>query len=147
MSIIIATLLAIWVYFDAEKRKNDVAAWTLGTLFLPFIIAPNYFAKRNLKKGEMRKGGTGWNFCRNFALYWTLVMVMFVISSFSTTAIIGFGGDPDLGMFGLSLLWAIPTGSSLIVGFFLRTPSHVEKGPTGALQKNKNRSTEQFSTT
>jgi len=139
-------LLAIWVLYDARKRKNNMFGWAIPTLILGPIFLPIYLAKRNLKEGEVREGGTGWNVLKNFALLWTLTMVIGGISGLmgaGTTidqsqtaaeeagAIIGTG----LGMGLIFLLWFIPMIAAIIIGFFLKKSSVVEEGPTGKLVK------------
>lgn len=60
---------AVWVFADAKKRMNHPMGWPAATLVLGPVVLPVYFAKRNLKAGEVREGGTGWNVIKNFALF------------------------------------------------------------------------------
>lgn len=141
---ILYLLFALWVFYDASKRKNNQFGWSIGTFLLGPIVLPVYFAKRNLKAGEVREGGTAWNILKNFALFWTITMVIAgiagmigagdVISSSQDEyekagAIIGTG----IGMAFLGMLWFFPMIFALILGFFLKKSSVVEKGPTGKL--------------
>jgi len=73
---VLYAIFAVWVFTDAKKRMNHVVGWPLTTLLLGPIVLPVYFAKRNLKEGEVREGGTGWNILKNFALFWTITMVV-----------------------------------------------------------------------
>jgi len=41
-------LIAIWVLFDAKKRRNNMIGWPIGTFLLGVIVLPVYLAKRNL---------------------------------------------------------------------------------------------------
>lgn len=68
--------VALWVFYDAYSRKMHLwFLWGFGTAFLTVIVVPFYLAKRPLKEGERREGGTSWNVIKNFALFWTLSMV------------------------------------------------------------------------
>jgi len=138
-SLLFSLAFALWVFFDARKRENDQAIWFLGVLFLTAFVVPNYFAKRNLQKGEVRKGGTTWNVLKNFGLFWTLIVVLlFFFSSASVFNLLGTSVDNPLGLFGFLMLWGVPTIGALILGLFLKKPSEVETGPTGRLAKKKN---------
>ncbi|MDI3548179.1 MAG: hypothetical protein PWR10_1831 [Halanaerobiales bacterium] len=145
---IVYGLFAVWVFWDARKRKNNLWAWPLTTFFLGPIILPFYFAKRNLKDGEVREGGTGWNVLKNFALLWTLTMFIAGIAGMigagsiveeaateteQAGAIIGAG----LGLGMIFMLWFIPMIIAIIIGVFLKKSSIVENGPTGPLAELK----------
>ncbi len=67
---------AVWVFMDAKKRMNHPIGWPAATFVLGPVVLPVYFAKRNLKVGEVREGGTGWNVIKNFALFWTLTVAV-----------------------------------------------------------------------
>lgn len=54
---IIYGLIAIWVFFDAKKRKNNIFGWAVGTFFIGPLLLPFYLVKRNLKTGEVRECG------------------------------------------------------------------------------------------
>ena len=141
---VLYAVFAIWVFVDTGKRRNNRIGWPIATLGLGPIVLPVYFAKRNLKEGEVREGGTGWNVLKNFALFWTLTMFVagiagmvgvsqFVGQSGSDAEQAGatIGGAIGLGMIGL--LWFIIAVSALVIGMFLKKSSIVETGPTGAL--------------
>ena len=53
-----------------------MSGWPAMTFLVGPITLPVYFAKRHLKEGEVREGGTGWNVLKNFTLLWTLMMVV-----------------------------------------------------------------------
>jgi hypothetical protein len=69
-------VFAVWVFTDAKKWKNHPVGWPAATLVLGPVVLPVYFAKRNLKAGEVREGGAGWNVIKNFALFWTLTIAV-----------------------------------------------------------------------
>jgi hypothetical protein len=74
--IIVFGLLALWVLFDALGRNMRAIAvlWALGTAVFGVVFIPLYLAKRPLKTGEAREGHTAWNFFKNFAMLWTILM-------------------------------------------------------------------------
>lgn len=137
-------VLALWVLYDASQRKNHKIWWPVAVFLIGPLSLPVYFAKRNLKAGEVREGGTGWNILKNFALLWTLTMLVITIGGMAGAgevvsnatndaekagAVIGAG----IGMAMLGALWFFPMLFALILGFFLKKSSVVEKGPTGKL--------------
>ncbi|ALS26863.1 hypothetical protein IJ21_14590 [Paenibacillus sp. 32O-W] len=141
-------ILAVWTFFDARKRKNNAIGWTIGVFLIGPIALPIYFAKRNLKDKEIREGGTAWNVLKNFALFWTLTMAVIIVAGMMSAgeviddatngaeqagAIIGAG----LGVTMLIVIWFIIMVIALILGFFLKKSSIVEKGPTGQLAAQK----------
>ena len=90
---VLYALFALWIFIDAKKRMNHVLGWPLAILFLgplayvlnwPLVILFGglivlmaiYLAKRNLKKGEVRSGGTGWNILKYFAALWTIAIAV-----------------------------------------------------------------------
>lgn len=142
MSLIILSIIGmtIWVAFDAYKRSNNIYMWPLGTFFLPIVVAPVYFAKRNLIEEETREGGTGWNILKNFALIWTAFMSMTLIASILITGgamseaasdaeIAGTAIGSSMGIMIISMMWFFPMVGALILGVFLKKSSHVEKSP------------------
>lgn len=142
--IVVYGLFAIWVLVDGLKRKAKAIPWAIGTAILGPIVLPVYFAKRPLKAGEVREGGTAWNVIRNFALFWTIVMAFAAIWSLvavsSETATYqtaaeqaGAAIGTALGLGMIAALWFFPMVGALVFGFFLKKSSIIEKGPTGPL--------------
>ena len=138
---VVYAILAIWVFFDARKRKNNVIGWPGATVFAGPLVLPVYLAKRHLKEGEVREGGTGWNVLKNFALFWTLTIVFFGImivvaaSSQADGASAALGATLGIGMLGF--VWFSVLVAALVLGLFLKKASVVEKGPTGPLAANQ----------
>lgn len=142
--IVLAGLFAIWVLVDGLKRKAKAIRWAIGTLLLGPIVLPVYIAKRPLRAGEVREGGTAWNILRNFALFWTILMavaaVWGVVAVSERTATLqtdaeraGAAVGTALGLGMIAALWFFPMVGALVLGFFLKNSSVVEKGPTGPL--------------
>lgn len=107
-------------------------------------MRPFYFAKRNLKSGQVREGGTAWNVLKYFALFWTITIAVVGVAGFGSAsavvsnstngfeqagAVIGTG----IGLALLLPLWFFPMVFALILGAFLKKSSVVENGPTGEL--------------
>jgi hypothetical protein len=141
---VLYVIIAAWVFRDARKRRLSPVPWTLATAILGPVVVPVYFAKRPLREGETREGGTAWNVLKNFALFWTLTMlVVGVAGLFAASAVVGsttdeveqagaaIGGAIGMGL--IFALWFFPMIVALVLGFFLKKSSVVEKGPTGAL--------------
>jgi hypothetical protein len=142
--LIIYVACAVWVFFDAGKRKNNRVLWPLATAILGPIILPIYFAKRNLREGEVREGGTAWIILKNFALLWTVTMLAAGIAG-----LIGAGGAIEqtaneyeqagaaigtvLGLGMIAGIWFIVLVGALVLGLFLKKSSVIERGPTGPL--------------
>jgi hypothetical protein len=139
-------IFALWVLQDGISRKigGSVAAWILGTFLLGPIILPVYLAKRPLKRGEVREGGTAWNVLKNFAILWTVLMVIVGFSAMmkvgqttssldSDAAKVGAGLGIMLGLGFLAVVWFVPTVGAAVLGFLLKKNSIVETGPTGTL--------------
>src|ERR1700730_14390231 len=114
-------IFAVWVLIDGTNRKmgSSVAVWLLGTLFLGPIILPIYIAKRPLKKGEVREGGTAWNVLKNFAILWTILIAIVSFSAMmkvgevtssldSDAARAGAGVGIMLGMGFMAAVWFVP---------------------------------------
>lgn len=147
--LILYLITAIWVFFDARKRQNHVIVWPLASaLGFGLIALPLYFAKRNLREGEIRKGGTAWNVLKNFAIFWTLtILAVALVGLIGLGAVVqqganeyeqagaaiaaGIGAAFGFGM--IAALWFIVFAGALVLGFFLRKSRIVEKGPTGPL--------------
>jgi hypothetical protein len=141
-------VFALWVLFDSIDRKLGGVSvlWTLGTLLLGPLVLPIYMAKRPLKNGEVREGGTGWNVLKNFAIFWTVLMaivgvytmvkvsaVASALDNGSDAAKAGAGIGILLGMGFLAVVWFLPTVGVAVLGFLLKKNSIIEKGPTGPL--------------
>lgn len=137
---------ALWVLFDCISRKTRAVAalWVLGTAMFGPVILPIYLAFRPLKKGEVREGGKAWNVLKNFAILWTIVMVMATIATLTRVANIttsltsdaekaGAGIGMLVGMTLLGAVWFFPTMGAALVGFLLKKNTIVETGPTGPL--------------
>ncbi len=135
---------AVWVFIDAKKRMNQPVGWPAATFLLGPIVLPVYFAKRNLKEGEVREGGTGWNVIKNFALFWTLTIAVGAIAGMVNAGQVadrattqaqkaGAALGATLGMGMIFVLWLGVVTAALILGLFLKKSSIVEHGPTGPL--------------
>jgi hypothetical protein len=116
----------------------------MGTFLFGPIVLPFYLARRPLKIGETREGGTGWNVLRNFAILWTIVMAIVSISALMSMASVtsgvksgaemaGAGIGMVLGVGFMAFAWFVPTFGAALIGFLLKKNSVVERGPTGAL--------------
>ena len=136
--------IAIWLFLDAKKRKTNGIPWSAFTVLFGPIVVPLWMAKRPLKSGEVREGGTAWNVLKNFALMWTLTMFVWFVAGMALAskavqetgdqyeqagAAIG-GAIGGVLIFGI---WFVGLVSSLVLGMFLKKNSVVEKGPTGPL--------------
>jgi peptidoglycan biosynthesis protein MviN/MurJ (putative lipid II flippase) len=95
------------------------------------VVLPVYFAKRNLKAGKVREGGTGWNVIKNFALFWTLTMAVGAIAGMVNAGQVadrattqahkaGAALGATLGMGIIFVLWFVALAAVLILGLFLR---------------------------
>ena len=138
-------VIAFWVFFDARNRKMDQPVlWAIGTCLLMIIVIPFYFAKRSLKDGEEREGGTAWNVLKFFAIFWTVFMfvggVSFIMTAGDAVNKAGSGAEQAGAVIGTAWgmgmiigLWFIGIAGALIIGLFVKKSSIVEKGPTGAL--------------
>ena len=53
-------VFTLWVVYDSLNRRMGGSAviWMFGTFFLGPLVLPIYLAKRPLKFGEVREGGT-----------------------------------------------------------------------------------------
>lgn len=136
--------LAIWVYFDAQKRGNNINVWTIVIFLFGPISLPIYFAKRYLREGETREGGLGWNICKNLALVWTVTVFFAGVAGMvevadmaqsarleSEQAGVAIGATLGVGL--LFVLWLIVVVPVTVCGLLLRKSSIVEKGPTGPM--------------
>jgi hypothetical protein len=131
---------AVWVFLDARKRGNEPLGWAIGTGVLWLFVVPFYLAKRNLKPGETREGGIGWNVLRVLALLWTLVMTAVgasYLSSLGKIASTAHSGAEKAGAaigsaLGIGLLvsaWFVPAVGALLVGVLVKKSSRNRSGP------------------
>lgn len=137
--------VAVWIFFDAKKRgMKNFGGYAVGAVGLGIVAIPLYFAKRNLYTGEVREGGTAWNFIKVFALCWTVVILLVSLVGFGEasqtiaqeTSVAAQAGGVVGTMLGMGLLiglWFAVLVSTLVIGLFLRKSSVVENGPTGEL--------------
>lgn len=137
-------IFAIWVFVDSLKRKARAIPWAIGTAILGPIVLPVYLATRPLKAGEVREGGTAWNILKNFAMFWTILMVLVAIWGMvavsgrtstlqSEAEKVGAAIGTALGLEMIVMLWFFPVVGAAALGFMLKKSSVVEKGPTGPL--------------
>ncbi|HEY7306840.1 MAG TPA: hypothetical protein VH601_22130 [Bryobacteraceae bacterium] len=139
-------IIGIWVLIDGIKRRlgGKAVGWAIGVFLLGPIVLPIYLAKRPLKVGQVREGGTAWNVLKNFAIFWTLTMVVAAAggmisaghhaSTLTTDAEkAGAGIGTFLGLGMIFVIWLVPTFGAAVLGFFLKKSSIVERGPTGPL--------------
>jgi hypothetical protein len=143
--VIIFGLLTLWVAFDANRRKLGAAKtilWAIGTFLLGVIVLPIYFARRPLRANEVREGGFAWNVLKNFALTWTILVVVIGISAISSAAGTNAGSDAEAAGVAigtgivfviLAVVWFFPMVGALVLGYFLKNSAIVERGPTGPL--------------
>ncbi|MFB3778479.1 MAG: hypothetical protein ACE141_12755 [Bryobacteraceae bacterium] len=139
-------VFALWVLFDSLSRRMGISAalWTAGTAVLGPIVLPIYIALRPLHLGEVREGGRAWNVLKNFAILWTIAMVVVTVAVMKTIAEVTKGVSTDaaragagigivLGIGLLAAAWFIPTFGAALLGFLLKKNTMVETGPTGPL--------------
>ena len=133
-------VLAVWVLGDGAARKANGILWAVGTLLLGPLILPVYLAKRPLKSGEVREGGTAWNVLKNFAILWTVLMAIVAVMSLmavSQHTLKAQGGAEQAGaalgtVLGLGVIgafWFFPMVGALMLGLMLKKSSVVERGP------------------
>jgi hypothetical protein len=143
---ILYVLAAIWLFRDAKKRLTNGTPWAACTVLFGLIVVPVWLAKRPLKEGEVREGGTAWNVLKNFALMWTATVFIVFIAGMASAAKIaetakndyekaGAGIGMALGGFAIFMLWFVVVVSAVVFGFFLKKSSIIEKGPTGPLAR------------
>ena len=118
--IILYIPLAIWTYVDAKKRRSDSTGTLIGIIFLGIVTIPLHFAQRNLKEGEIRKGGRAWNFVKFFVPF---LFAFFILAVFPQSK------DVSWSFTIMIILSSITLG----VGLLLKKPEMIEVGPTGAL--------------
>ncbi len=134
------------VFTDARDRQmSNPVSWSVATLLLTIFVIPFYMAKRLLRKGEVREGGTAWNVLKFFALCWTLFMLgtsmvgvyansHTINGAFTSEEIseIALGTTIDIAM--MFVLWLFVIFGALVLGLFLRKPSVVDVGLSSATE-------------
>jgi len=138
-------IIALWIFADARKRKMELPGlWAAACFVLMIVVVPFYLAKRPLKAGEVREGGTVWNFCKSFSILWTVLMFAVGVGGKIATSnafqkasldssgsgmafVTGFGFIMVVGV------WFFVLASVLAMGFHNRN-SITEEGPTGPLK-------------
>lgn len=145
--VIVFGLITLWVAFDASRRKLGVVKtilWAIGTFLLGVIVVPIYVAKRPLKSNQVREGGFAWNVLKNFALTWTILMVVISFSAIGAASGTNVTSDAEaagaaigtgLIIIILAVVWFFPMVGAIVLGFFLKNSALVERGPTGPLAR------------
>lgn len=134
-------VLAVWTFLDTRKR-NDSIGWVFAVVLVGVLALPVYLAKRSLRAGETREGGTGWNVLKNFALIWTIFMVISLIAGVINVSdqaatiadeweSAGYAIGATLGVGMLVGLWFFVMIAALVIGLFIKKSSVIETGPTG----------------
>jgi hypothetical protein len=137
---ILSIIFGIWVGFDGHKRKANFIVWAIGVAILGPIILPVYLAKRPLLSGQIREGGTAWNILKNFAIFWTIFMIVATVWTMSAigerittlnseAARAGAAIGTFLGLGMLGVLWFLPFIGAFILGLMLKKNSIIERGP------------------
>jgi len=138
--IIQGATVGLWTLVDARKRREpfDWLGLAIVTAVLWPIALPLYVANRNLKEGEVRIGGRGWQIAKN---YFVLVTVIFLTLGLRACAYILERDEPH------AWPWMVATLSFSYVWFIVmliffrarrrKNPDEVERGPTGALAEEE----------
>jgi hypothetical protein len=136
---------AIWLYFDSQRRwrsrrrLQESLLWVFGTIVAGPIVLPVYLAQRPLLRGETRRGGRIWQFCKNFILFWTLyflaIATLLIINAIvSDSSPQQYPGPKALDVLGAILVigsvlyWLFPVLIALLIGLLNRDSSNVEMG-------------------
>jgi hypothetical protein len=131
-------LLALWTGWDARNRGANAFAWAVGVLLLALIVFPWYLTKRPLMTGEERRGGVYWNISKNLAILFTamapfmLVAVALNVASTAST-VEDAAAEVIAVVLATGILWFILVGVVLVLGFILRKPWLIERGPSASL--------------
>jgi hypothetical protein len=134
-SLIIWGFLSVWVWIDARNRRINQWVWSIFIFIAGIICFPFYFAKRPLKDGEIREGGFMFNVLKGFVLVWTLTCVV----SYGASSVFGGSANSFFAKIGFATLWILPMVGAALLGWFVRNPAIVERGPTGPLAASSNR--------
>jgi hypothetical protein len=138
-------VVALWLFFDARRRRMELPGlWAAGCFVFMLFVVPFYLARRPLKAGEVREGGTVWNFCKSFSILWTVLMFVVGVGGKIATsnAVQKANLDPSgsslafitgLGFIMIVGVWFLVLTSALAMGFYNRN-SVTEVGPTGPLK-------------
>ncbi len=137
--VLLSLLIAAWVARDARRRGASWLLWTFAALLLWVVTLPLWLARRPLLAGERREGGQAWNLLKNFALTWTVFMLViafaFMGSAGSQMAEVQSDAEAVGTMLGAGLglgltfaAWFFPMLTAVLLGFFLKK-STVEEGP------------------
>lgn len=129
--------VSAWVLADCWKRDQRPtarASWTVWSFVLWPVVLPVYLAKRRLKVGEVREGGTAWNVLKYFALSWTVLMAILAVQGLvalgkqptDTSGLAAVGAVLGLGVVGA--IWFFPVLGALVLGLLLKR-SQPEVGP------------------
>lgn len=135
----VGLLFAVVILIDASQRAMLPVGWLyviLSVILWP-VIAPLYFAKRHLKAGEMRIGGTFWHWTRYFLAFWTIGMIFLAIGSILQIGNSGAGAGSSILAAGMGtgivcVVWIVPLLVLLVLGSLLKN-DNIEEGPTGPL--------------
>lgn len=136
--------VAIWLFLDATSRRYNGIVWAVCTAILGPLVVPFYFAKRPLKSDEIREGGFAWNVLKYFAIFWTVTIFIGFVAGMSNASDVANKTTPGaqraaagvgmaIGGFMIFFLWFVIMAGALVLGFFLKKTSIVERGPTGPL--------------
>ena len=131
-----------YIAYDAKVRGNNFVGWGIGSILLTVPVAPAYFAKRNLRDGEFREGGFTWNFCKYFAVIWSIFAVIAIGELLFDMASIEEGvDDAAFEVAGVELMveggiWVFGLVVASMVGFLGKKNTVVEEGPAGSLAKS-----------
>jgi hypothetical protein len=149
---VLFSVLAFWVLIDGLSRnlRGIAVVWAICSVLFGPIVVPIYLAKRPLKVGEVREGGTAWNLLKNFAVFWTIVMAVVSIGILNAAvkgtsnlddewARAGAGLGITVVIAALGAIWFFPTAGAAILGFFLKKNSLIETGPTGPMVNSESR--------
>jgi hypothetical protein len=144
--IVVSLCMGGWAILDARNRGSGQVLPALSLLFGPLTM-PVYFAVRNLRSREVRRGGLAWNILRNFSVFWSMICFLWVnqwviigVAVMGSTGgrieardIDALTGLQDIGVQTILLAWLLGAGSALGLGLCLKDDGSVEKGPTGSL--------------
>jgi hypothetical protein len=144
--IVVSLCMGSWAIRDARSRGSGQVLPVLSLVFGPLTM-PVYFAVRNLRPREVRRGGRAWNILRNFSVFWSLICFL-LINQWVIIALAVMGstrkqinvqdidavtGIEDIGVQTIMLAWLVGAGAALGAGLCFKDDDLVERGPTGEL--------------